>query len=236
MRSKLNNREVLIIAHRGAKKLAPENTLRSFQEAIDLNADYVEFDTRLSKDEELVLMHDATTLRTTGHIGRVKNMTLDKLKKLNCGKGEKVPTLIELIELAKEKIRLWLEIKTKGQTEKVVKIIKENGLVDSIVVSSFHHRELLKIQKLEPKIKLAALVFGIRKNKSINEAIENNFYAIQSFHRFTNKQFINRAHDNNIKIFAWNVSSKVKMRKFIDWNIDGVVTNDIKTTKELLNR
>ncbi|HEY0089804.1 MAG TPA: glycerophosphodiester phosphodiesterase family protein [Candidatus Lokiarchaeia archaeon] len=236
MRNELNNRKVVIIAHRGAKRLAPENTLKAFKKAIELNADYVEFDTRLSKDREIVLMHDATTLRTTGHIGRVKKMTLDDLKKLNCGEKEKIPTLLELIELAKEKIGLWLEIKTKGQTEKVVRIIKENRLVDSIIVSSFHHRELLRIQKLEPKIKLSALVFGIKKNKTINEAMENKFYAIQSFHRFINMRFINIVHDNNIKVLAWNVSSKAKMRRLIDWGVDGLDTNDIKASKELLNR
>jgi glycerophosphoryl diester phosphodiesterase len=231
-----NKEKVIIIAHRGASKLAPENTLKAFQTAIDLEADYIEFDTHLSKDNELIIMHNKDTKKTTGVKGNISELTLEELKRLDCGEGEKIPTLNELIEIAKGKIGLQLEIKAKGQAEKIVDILRSNNLVESTIISSFDHDELLEIQKIEPELKLAALVLGIKKKKTIKEAIENNYYAIHPLDKFTNEKFINSAHENNIKVNVWTVDSKVKMRKLIDLGIDGIITNDVEAAKEVLNR
>ena len=139
---KLSSRKVLLIAHRGASKLAPENTLKAFQKAIDLNADYVEFDVHQTKDGEIVIMHDGNTLRTTGYKGEINQMTLEELKKLDCGEGEKIPTLNELIKIAKGKIGLQLEIKAEGITNDIYKILKESDLLETTIISAFKHEEL----------------------------------------------------------------------------------------------
>ena len=118
-------KNILLIAHRGANKIAPENTIKAFQKAIDLKADYVEFDIHMSKDGKIVIMHDENTARTTGHKGIIREMTLAELKKLDCGEGEKIPTLDELIEIAKGKISLQLEIKAPGTAKKIVDILRK---------------------------------------------------------------------------------------------------------------
>ena len=79
----INKKKVLIIAHRGASNLAPENTLKAFKKAIELKADFIEFDVQQSKDGEIIIMHDANTFRTTGHFGLVREMTLEELKSTN---------------------------------------------------------------------------------------------------------------------------------------------------------
>lgn len=232
--SKLKN--ILLIAHRGANKLAPENTLKAFQKAIDLKADYVEFDTHLSKDGEIVIMHDKNTSRTTGFKGEISEMSLNELKQLDCGEGEKIPTLKELIEIAKDKIGLQLEIKSKGQAAKIVALLREHGLIESTIISSFDHDELIEVQKIEPNLKLASLVVGIKKGSSIREATDNRFYAIHPLYKFASEKFIQNAHENDIKVNVWTVDSKIRMRKLIDIGIDGIITNDTEAAKEVLGR
>lgn len=90
------------IAHRGASYFEPENTLKAVKRALEMGADRVEVDVRLSKDKELVVIHDPTVDRTTDGTGQVEDMTLQELKKLNAGKGERIPTLQEIIEAIKD--------------------------------------------------------------------------------------------------------------------------------------
>ena len=125
-----NSSHILIVGHRGAYRFPPENSLKSFREAINLNAEYTEFDIHQSKDGEIVIMHDENTFRTTGFNGLIKNMTLKELKELDCGDGEKIPTLHELIKIAKGKIGLFCEIKAKGLEEKLVEILTEENLLE----------------------------------------------------------------------------------------------------------
>ena len=153
----MKRKEVLIIAHRGASSSAPENTLKAFKKAIELKADFIEFDVLKSKDGEIVIMHDGNTFRTTGHFGLIKKMTLEELKQLDCGDGERIPTLRELVKLVKGKIGLNCEIKARGLAEQIVNIINEEEMIESTIISSFKHDILLRIQKLEPRIKLASL-------------------------------------------------------------------------------
>jgi glycerophosphoryl diester phosphodiesterase len=238
------SKNTLIIGHRGANKEAPENTMKSFRKAIELEADYIEFDLHESKDGVLVIMHDPSTLRTTGYPGLISHMTLDKLKELDCGDGESIPTLEELIDLAKGKINLQCEVKAGGIAEKLVKILKQENLLDSTIVSSFDHDELKEIQKLEPNLKLAALEpSGVgwikdwfKKKEIIDNAISNNFYAIHPLYKLVNKEFIEYAHEKNLKVNCWTVDSKNAMKKLIKNGVDGIITNDIKRAKELLNR
>ena len=107
-----------VIAHRGASYFEPENTLRSFRRAVEMGADRVEVDVRLSKDNKLVVIHDPRVDRTTNGTGRVKDMTLQELKSLDAGKGEKIPTLQEVIDALKD-TKLVIEMKIPGIEEKL---------------------------------------------------------------------------------------------------------------------
>jgi glycerophosphoryl diester phosphodiesterase len=243
----LNEKEkkILLIAHRGANKLAPENTLKAFQKAIELKADYIEFDIHKSKDNEIVIMHDRNTFATTGHKGLIKRMTLRELKALDCGEGEEIPTLRELIDIAKEKIGLQIEVKAKGMTEQLVSILRDqSNLIETSLISSFQHDELLKIQRIEPNLKLAALepiITGWTKNWEyqsgiIDNVMKNKYYAIHPRYQLINQEFINYCRRNNIKVNVWTVNSKAAMKKFIRMGVDGIITDDILRAKEVLNR
>jgi glycerophosphoryl diester phosphodiesterase len=238
------NNKIIIMGHRGASKIAPENTLKAFKEAIRLKADAVEFDVQETVEGEIVIIHDYDTLRTAGTEGIVEEMTLKELKKLNFGNGEQIPTLLELIELAKGKISLNCEIKVEGIAKKIIHIFKDADILDSTIVSSFLHEELSKIQKIEPQLKLATLVPTEAgkfsdwnyKKKLIDFTSENNYYAINPLYKLADKQFIEYAHEKNIKVFPWTVDSGIAMKKLINMGTDGIITNDISRLKEVLNR
>ncbi len=237
-------RRVLIIGHRGASNIAPENTLKAFQKAIELGADYIEFDIHQSKDGEIVIMHDANTYAITGNKGLIKKMTLTELRMLDCGEGERIPTLLELIRIAKGKIGLQIEIKAKNLAENLVKILRKEDLVETSIISSFLHDELLKLQKIEPKLKLATLepiITGWSKNweyhsEILHKVIKNNYFAIHPRQHLVNQELINHAHKNNIKVNIWTVNSKAAMKKFIQMGVDGIITDNIQNAKKALNK
>jgi len=238
-------KEVLIIGHKGASKIAPPgNTLKSFQKAIELRADYVEFDIHKSKDGNIVIMHDSNTLNITGMNGTIKDMTLEELKRLDCGEGQKIPTLQELINIAKGKIGLQVEIKARGMEKQIISILKKEDLIESSIISCFNHNRLLKIQKIEPTIKLAALeplIVGREikwedRKRIIKNAVNKNFYAIHPEYHLVNQQLIDQAHENNLKVNAWTVNDIDIMKDFINMGIDGIITDDIEAVKTILNR
>jgi len=236
--------KILIIGHRGANSIAPENTMKSFQKAIELGANCIEFDVHESKDGKLVVMHDEDIFRTTGqeYHALIKDMTLEELKELDCGEGEKIPTFNELIALTKGKVGLNCEVKAEGIAKKIVDIIKEEDIIETTIVSSFKHQELFEIQKLEPKIKLASLEpagsgrlsHWENKEAMINKAVKNRFYAINPLYKLVDKQFIEYAHKHNLKVFPWTVDSGIGMKKLINLSPDGIITNNISRLKEVL--
>ena len=236
------NKKILIIAHRGASKLAPENTLKAFQTAIDLGADYIEFDVRKSKDGEIVIMHDRSVFRTTHKLGWINRMTLEEIKSLDAGEGEEVPTLKELIKNTKGKIKYMCEIKTYGIIEKVIRIFDDFKLQDDTILISFKHTELVKVQNLNLNLRTGAILpSGIGwltnwflKKKSILSINENIFYSINPYYKLLNQNYVNIVHKKGLKIFPWTINSNRKMKKLFKMNIDGILTNDILKAKKSL--
>ncbi len=237
----LKNR-TLIIGHRGASVIAPENTLKAFKKAIELKADYIEFDVQETLDGELVIVHDEDIKRITGRDGIISKMTLNELKMLDFGEGEKIPTLKELVKLTKNRIKLNCEIKVEKITEKVIEILREWEILDTTIISSFIHEELLAIQKLEPSIKLASLeptpgiikIDWAKKKEMIEYCINNKLYAINPIVMMVDQQFVDFAHANDIKVFPWTVDSRVSIKKLIRLGADGIITNDITKVKDIL--
>ncbi len=234
----------LVIGHKGASKTCPENTLKAFKKAIELKADYIEFDVHLSKDKKIVVSHDPDIQRITGQPGIIKEMTLSELKQFDFGEGEQIPTMEEVIEVTKGKIGLQVEIKARGLEKQLVSILKREGLIETTIISCFIHSKLLKIQKLEPNLKLAALepaiigrdVLPSDHEKIVANAVKNNFFAIHPEYSLITEDFIKLSHKNGLRVHAWTVNDKEVMRKFVRMGIDGIITDDIEALKDVLNR
>jgi glycerophosphoryl diester phosphodiesterase len=146
-----------IIGHRGAMAYKPENTLISFQKAIELGVDMIELDVRLSKDNHPVIMHDESVYRTTNGKGFISNFTLKQIKKLRINKTEKVPTLEEAVKLIKGKCKINIHIKEHKAIDKVLEIINNNKIHKDVLISSFIEKTLKHIKNKDPRIKTGYL-------------------------------------------------------------------------------
>jgi len=219
----------MIIGHRGACYYKPENTLPSFQHALKLKCKFIECDVRLSKDKKIVIIHDKDLERTTNGRGLVSKYTLKELKKFDAGKGEKIPTLQEYIDLLKNKAIMVIELKKgKGIVKEVFRIIKKNKVENKVLIVSFHWGYLRKIKKLNKNIKTGLL--SVRSLLLIKRAKLCKADLIGIYYKFLNKNLIDKVHKNKLKIFVYervteNLSKK-KIKKLIKLRLNGIALNN----------
>lgn len=179
-----NEEDFWVIAHRGASGYAPEDTMASYKLAKKMDADYIEIDIHMTKDGRLVAIHDAKVNRTTNGQGKVANMTLEEIKKLDAGswfnkkypqkaeekyKGIEIPTLQEIFKYFGKSVNYYIETKSPqeypGMTDKLLNVLEAYNLVDKnpktkhVVVQSFSPKSLQKIHKKNPNIPLIQLLW-----------------------------------------------------------------------------
>ncbi|MFW9818460.1 MAG: glycerophosphodiester phosphodiesterase [Candidatus Thorarchaeota archaeon] len=230
----------MIIAHRGASSIAPPNTLKSFQKAIDLKADYIEFDIHKSLDGEIVIKHDAYINDLTGQKQLIKDMVIKDLKALDVGEGEKIPTLKELIKLTKCKIGLQCEIKAPGLSKDLVEMLSQENLIETSIISSFMFHELLELQKINSELKLALLIppeipSARRLMKICQKAIDNNFYAVHPHFKSINIDVVRTIHNEGLLVNVWTVNKESDIREVLKMGINGIISDDINLVKNVLN-
>ena len=238
----VNRKQPLIIGHRGAYDVAPENTLKGFKKAIELGADYIEFDVHQTQDGALVIIHNIDILRRMGYNTTIEQMTLKELKKLDFGEGEKIPELWKLIDIAKGKIKLLCEVKTLGISEKVINLLKKKNVLDSTIIQSFNIEELLEARKIDPSIELAAIVprndeyfpEWEKRKKIVQNIIDLKFTNIATQHKNVDDLFISYCHKNGLKVFVYTLNTKKRMKKYINMVVDGIIVNSISKAKEIL--
>ncbi len=234
----------IIIAHRGYSAIAPENTLSAFKFAIRSKADMIELDVQATKDGTPVVIHDAKVDRTTNGTGRVKSFYLWSLRELDAGswfdpkyKGEKVPTLEEALKFINGKVPVNIEIKSSGikVTEKVIATIYELGVEEKVLISSFDPRVLRKIKKLKIQIPTGFLYhYPVYFNPV--KTLEN-LGAVVFIHnfKFTTPKLVKKIHDAGFKIFVYTVNKPADIKKMINFEVDGIITDDIRTARYILN-
>ncbi|MCJ7615644.1 MAG: hypothetical protein MUO43_03805 [Desulfobacterales bacterium] len=215
---------MMIMGHRGAAALEPENTLLSIRKAMEIGVDAVEIDVHLSKDKEIVLMHDSTLDRTTNGTGPVNNYTLSELKKYDAGKGETIPTLQQVMELTDKKVILVIELKEKDTEKIVVEQIKKNGLKDNVYVISFWHMLVKNVKKMDSGIKTGVLLVGCPVDTSIAEQISAD--ALVMKYTFVDAEFVELSHNNGLKVFIWNIDDPNLVKPFADMGVDGIGSNN----------
>lgn len=212
-----------IVAHRGASYFEPENTLRSIKSAIGMNADYVEVDVRMSKDKELIIMHDADISRTTNGTGLVKDKTLLELKEYDAGNGEKIPTLDEVLETVKNKIKLVVEIKEPGTEEKIVEKITANRLKDTII-TSFYHKAVKNVMNSDLN---AGIIFVGQPVNVGQMASAANANIIFPSYRYMDEELVKDAKEYGLSVYPWAIDDPEVFEKFVRMNVDGIVTNKL---------
>lgn len=222
----------VVMAHRGASAAAPENTLIAYKKAIEMGAGWAELDVRQAKDGAIVLMHDKTVHRTTGVKGFVWDLTLKELKQLEAGswfgeefRGEPIPTLEEVIRLAKGRIKLNIEVKISenepGIAERVVDIIRSENFSKDCIITSFDMETVKRFKAIAPD-----LTTGIIFDKEYRQDVfEGNWEILSGNYELVDDTFMRLARKSGKKTYAWTVNEREEMLRLIGLEVDGIITD-----------
>ena len=229
--------KVKIFAHRGASAYAPENTLEAFRLAMEQGADGIELDVQMTKDGELVVIHDETIDRVSNGNGAVRDYTLEELKQFSVSNhveqypDVKIPTLREVLELVKPgTMEINIELKTgiywyPQIEQKVLELVKEEGMEERIIYSSFNHYSVQKIRELSPEAETAYLIGDVMldvADYTRNTGIKGLHPAL--FH-VKMADFLKEYKESGIALRVWTVNDKDQIRWLIDEGVDAVITN-----------
>ncbi len=240
----------LIIAHRGASALAPENTLAAFQLALNLGADGIELDVMLSKDDQLVVIHDSTVNRTTDGSGKVPEMTWDQLSKLDAGSkfgeqfmGEHLPTLDEVFELVGNKMLINVELKNyhaplDDLAEYVVRLIEKHGLQKTIILSSFNPLNAQKARTLHPSIPFGLLtepgLFGALFRGPFGRLF--GYQALHPYYKDVTQRMVDSLHARGRDCNVWTVDDPQAIIRMKQFGVDAIICNDPAAARTILER
>ena len=229
----------LIIAHRGASAVAPENTIVAFEAAIAAGADGVEFDVRLTRDGVPVVIHDETLYRTGRVRRRVADLTFAELNKVDVGSwfdrdrfsSQRIPSLTQLFELIQpNNMVLYLEMKCRSgeQTnlaEACCRVIEEHRLKDRVIFECFEHSALQTVKNIDPTFKTAAL-FRPPATFVLKRALALGASEIALHHTLTNKRIVEQARLANLKIVTWTVDDPAWIKRAQTRSIDALITKN----------
>ena len=227
-----------MIAHRGASRLAPENTLAAFRLASEIGADAVELDARLSADGAVVVHHDLTLDRTTNGSGGVSECRLADLKALDAGAkfdprfaGERIPSLDEVFEAIGRHVLINIELKNYESVldrlaEAVVRVVRRHGLERRVLLSSFNPFALWTARRLAPEVPRGLLVWPGQK-RWIRAAL-NRLTTIEAYHpqdSMTDRLTIADQHTQGRRVYVWTVNEVERMRELLLLGCDGLITD-----------
>lgn len=215
---------MMIIGHRGAAAIEPENTLLSIERALDIGVDAVEIDIHFSKDKELVVIHDMTVDRTTNGTGPVSGYTLQEIKRLDAGKGQAIPTLQEVIDLIDRRVMLVIELKEQGTERPVADLIMRNNLFDKVCVISFWHRLVKTVKEMDRRIKTGVLFVGSPVDACIATRASADTLVMK--YSFVDRELVKIAHNKGLKVFIWNIDDQDLLKSYVDMGVDAIGTND----------
>ena len=226
--------------HRGAYDYAPENTISGFSKAINMGADGVELDIQLTRDGEVVVIHDETIERVSNGIGFVKDYNLVELKRINFNKRGlimplfmEIPTLAEVFEtLATTAIEINIELKTgivfyEGIEEKAIRLAIKHKILERIIWSSFNHYSVMRVKQLEPSARIA-LLCGSGILLTSEQCEKTGAEALHPFIKQLNYPgLVDDCHKRGIKVNTWTVNKAEEIQCALRYGVDAVITNRI---------
>jgi glycerophosphoryl diester phosphodiesterase len=217
------------MAHRGNPSVYPENTLASFESAAALQISHLELDVHLSKDGVPVVMHDPTIDRVCDGKGRIKDFTLEELKRFRIKGSEPIPTLEEALLLVKGRMIVDVELKPTGDyytgmEQAVWDVIRKTDMVDQVVISAFDHYALVNMRKLSGDIRLAPVISGC--TPSIFAFLEEwKMDHLSIKHNFLTDWYYRECMERGLQVIAWTVDAEEDMRRMLEFPSILVLTN-----------
>ncbi len=232
--------EVTITAHRGNAFLAPENTASAMERAIEDGADYLEVDVRMTRDGELVLWHDADLQRLLGRPERISSLYWDDIRELDAGSwfapefaGETILTLSELIDMARGRAGLFLDLKpdhnSRDLTRRVVALLQEKDAVEGTVIAAAERYVLSEAKALAPELKTALLAQFV-----IGPLNDQGFDILGLRYNQANAGAVARARQLGYELHVWTVNQPAEMSRMIDMGVDNIITDRPDVLSRLL--
>ncbi|WP_315910933.1 glycerophosphodiester phosphodiesterase [Xylanibacillus composti] len=241
--------DVVVVAHRGASGLAPENTIAAFDLALELRADYLELDVQMSRDGHLVVIHDPSVNRTTNGRGLVRDKLLHELQQLDAGgrfskeyTGERIPLLEEVLERYWGRIGLLIELKEPslypGMVEKTLDMVgrlersdesakSDEMYAEQVIIQSFDRDAIRSIREQMPDMATAVLIRSERKRMLAEDWEALAAYAdyVNPHQSLVTARFVENAHAYNLKVIPWTVRKPSEARRLIHAGVDGLITD-----------
>ncbi len=231
----------LRIAHRGASGLglAPENTLAAFEKAIQLGVDVIEIDVHATRDGQIVVLHDATVDRTTDGTGFVAEMSFEEVRRVDAGSwfaaeftGERVPLLEEVLDLARHRALVLIEIKADFITERILQVIETTVAAEHVVLQSFNPAIVERVKLLAPALPTALLIgqlpttpSRVRARRLVQQVLQVGANALASWHATLTPPFLEEMRKRGVAVWAWTVDEDIVMRDLAMMGVQGIITN-----------
>jgi len=224
--------DAVITAHRGAKAVAPENTMASFRAAMDAGADYAELDVQHTKDREVIVLHDADFMRMGDDPRRVADLTAAEVATIDIGRkrgpqfsGEHAPTLAEVIDLVRGRMKVNIELKYNvpdpGLAPAVVELLRREDFIDQVVITSLDYGALKQVKSLEPRLETGHIVTAAVGDVLRTEA---DFLSLNSAKATTS--LVRRARAAGKDVAVWTVNDPEVMLRMIERGVDNIITDD----------
>lgn len=236
-----------IWAHRGASGYAPENTIPSFAKAVEMKADGVELDVQLSKDGELVVIHDETVDRVSDRRGYVKDFTIRELKLLDVSRPvpgygtARIPTLAEVLEELKPSgMTINIECKTgiffyPGLEEKMVKLVKDMNMTERIWCSSFNHESVCRVKRMCPEMKTGFLIADVIVDVAEYTKKHGAMALHPALYHMQDRELISRCKKQGLNVHIWTVNDRQDMKALCDAGADAIITNYPDVARNVVN-
>jgi len=233
----------MITAHRGSSSTAPENTISSVLRAIKDGAGYAEIDVQMSADGVVVVYHDRT-LKKLGNPAEISKLTYNEIINSDAGQwfdqvytGERVPTLEEILGIAKNNIKLNIELKMYNSgrrlPDEVVRLIENNAFVHSCIVTSFNQKAIERIKQKNPNIKTGLIV---KSQKKINQTFLNsdiNIISVKS--SAVNSKLMEKSAKYNKEVHVWTVNDEREMKRMLKVGVTSIITDYPEKLIKLMN-
>jgi glycerophosphoryl diester phosphodiesterase len=227
--------DVAVTAHRGASLQAPENSMAAFRAAAEAGATYVELDVQRTRDGALVVIHDGDLMRMAGDPRKVRDLTLAEIQALDIGSrrgpqhaGERVPTLAEVIDYARGRFRINVELKYNvpdpGLAPAVVGLLREQDFIDEVVITSLDLAALRQVEAIEPR-----LVTGLIVTAAVGNVlrVDADFVSLNSAR--ATARLVAQAQAAGKQVHVWTVNEPEVMLRMIERDVDNIITDDPAT-------
>ena len=252
----------LVIAHQGGDGLWPGDTMFAFEHAAELGVDVLEMDLHITKEGVLVINHDETVDRTTDSTGEIEAMNLDEIKALDAGydwsndngntfpyrgMGITIPTLEEVFE-AFPGYHMTIEIKTteRSMAMPFCELIRAYDMQDKVLVASFLDERMEEFREVCPEVATSSArqettIFVLLSKAFLGRLYSPSFNALQvpeesSGITVMTTQFVRAAHERNLRVEPWTIDDPEQMKQYIEWGVDGIITDRPDLMLEILDR